>query len=157
MRPISFKDWKMIFFIPLSKSVKAKALLEKYNNRSRISMVDESGNIIAYEYIFNYVEFPAALRDYYTISNLKNADYIIISNSIEYDKFSEGHHCYYIKYETPITNNNLCDTYSYGRKSLFGCSKIPIYEATKEYASQYAIQMLFNRKEVFWFQAGHSN
>ncbi len=155
MRPISYKDWKMIFIIPLSKSGKAKALLEKYQDRSNRCMVDEFGNIIAYEYIFNIDEFPAALRDYYNISNLKNTDYNIISDKLKYDKFSEGHHCFFLKYENPTTNENLCNNFTYGRKSLVGCSRIPIYEATEEYASHYATQMLFDRKEIFWYQAGY--
>ncbi len=154
MKNIIFKDWRMILCVPLSNSSKAKSIFEKYKNRTKRNMTDGSGKIIACEFTFTMEEFPIGLRDYYTISNLKNSDYNISSNGIQYDKFSEGHHCYFIKYENPISQENLCENYTYGRKSLVGCSKIPIYEVIQEYASDYANRMLFERKEIFWFQAG---
>ncbi len=136
----------MYLSIPKSRSEKIMPLLEKYCDYSTTLLPDK---------------FCEGLDDFHTIAHLKGADYHIERDGEIYDRFSDGHHCYYIKYQgqgKDINNLDLSPCYEcyHGRASL-GCVHIPICDscATWDGTIQDYVNFIGSKKEIFWFSLGH--
>lgn len=144
------KNWTFQLYVPMSTH-KTINIIKKYDNFLFNTAIRKKRVIHIFNLPPNYL--CEAMKDYYSIRNLKDADYLIIRDGIEYPKTNDGHHCYYIKYSDSDEYPYHCFYGYYGRLSI-GCKKIPIYESLKDWNKSMSVNFVAARKEIFWYQAG---
>lgn len=146
--------WNFILHIPDSRSKKAQDCIEKYQSYLTDEFITGKKRVFCYKFGPEY--FIEPLDDYSDLYHLKDADYRIVREGKEYDRFAEGHHCYAIKFADDYPKGNLppCFKGYYGRVS-FGCNYIPIYETVADWNQAMYEDFLRNRSEIFWYQLGY--